>query len=409
MSKVNMTKIDVIRPGSLHQIIGPVATLRRLLSCRDFFLNSGLDITIYNGKQTYQSLEDLNPISAPKVYGSKHKIVEWLNHRSNNSYVISVLLVEYKFQMVKRFIKSYFARERKSDAVVFHSPIESYWYLKLRKEKNTKCAVFFHSDCIPYELIFKIYPRLRGSKYEKVLLSRYKFVVDNADKLCCICEIGQKNLHKYYPNSIAKTALVINGITDYTKEEKETAEIIKTERKATKINLCCVGSVTIRKSQRKAIEAISLLPIEVRKRYHLTIVGGGADLEYCKEQVSKNDLDEIVSFTGAVPNAEVYKYLANSDVFVLLSENEGLPISIIEAMRAGLAVVSTNVSGIPELVSNNNGVLIKSDAREFANILSADNHDWKQMGKNSRELFEKKYTFDRMRQDYVDMVKSMFE
>ena len=151
-----------------------------------------------------------------------------------------------------------------------------------------------------------------------------------------------------------------------------------------------------------------MLPNVLRQKYHLTIVGGGADLEYCKELVEKNELSGNVSFTGAVPNSEVYKYLAKSDVFVLLSENEGLPISIIEALRAGLAVISTNVSGIPELVSNNNGVLIKPDAREFADVLATDKLDWKQMGKNSRELFEKKYTFDRMRQDYVDMVKSMW-
>lgn len=52
----------------------------------------------------------------------------------------------------------------------------------------------------------------------------------------------------------------------------------------------------------------------------------------------------------------MYKHLAQADIFVLLSENEGLPISIIEAMRAGLAIISTNVSGIPELVSNDNGL-----------------------------------------------------
>ncbi len=404
-----MISIDVIRPGSLFQIVGPVATLRRILLNRDYFITNDLDVTVYNGNREYKTLDDLTSNNKGRAYGRKHRLFEWLSHHADKSYLISVFLIEYKYQTAKRFIKQYLEKRRNPDVAVLHSPVESYWYLKLRESQKTKCAVFFHNDCIPNELIFMMYPKLRGSSYEKLLLRRYEYVVNNADKLCYICEIGKKNMNKYFPASIEKSALVINGITDYTNEEKETAAQIISNRNTTTINLCCVGSVTIRKAQRKAIEAISLLPIEVRKRYHLTIVGGGADLDYCKELVSKNDLDEIVSFTGAVPNTEVYKYLADADVFVLLSENEGLPISIIEAMRAGLAVVSTNVSGIPELVSNNNGILIKPDAREFADVLATEKHNWKQMGKNSRELFEKKYTFDRMRQDYVDMVKSLIK
>ena len=402
-----MIRIDVIRPGSLFQIVGPVATLRRILINRDYFTTNDFDITVYNGNKEYKTLDDLVTNSGRGVYGRKHRVFEWLGHHADKSYLISVFLVEYKYQTVKRFIKQYFEKRRNPDVAVLHSPVESYWYLKLRESHKTKCAVFFHNDCIPNELIFMMYPKLRGSRYEKLLLRRYEYVVNNADKLCYICEIGKKNMNKFFPVSIEKSALVINGITDYTNEEK-TAAKIKAERTTTTINLCCVGSVTIRKAQRKAIEGLSMLPKDLRPKYHLTIVGGGTDLEYCKELVEKYELNGSVSFTGAVPNSEVYKYLADSDVFVLLSENEGLPISIIEALRAGLAVVSTNVSGIPELVSNNNGILIKPDEREFADVLSNEKHAWKQMGKNSRELFENKYTFDRMRQDYVDMVKSLF-
>lgn len=401
-----MISIDVIRPGSLSQIVGPVATLRRILLNRDYFTANNLDITIYNGNKEYKTLDDFTTNSGRGVYGRKHRVFEWLSHHAEKSYLISVFLVEYKYQTVKRFIKRYFEKRRNPDVAVLHSPVEGYWYLKLRESHKTKCAVFFHNDCIPNELILMMYPTLRGSWYEKLLLRRYEYVVNNAEKLCYICEIGKKNMNKFYPDSISKSALVINGITDYTNEEKETSSKIKEGRNSSTINLCCVGSVTIRKSQRKAIEGLSLLPIEERNKYHLTIVGGGADLTYCKELASKCELDKIVTFVGVVPNTDVYKYLANSDVFVLLSENEGLPISIIEAMRAGLAVISTNVSGIPELVSNNNGILIKPDAKEFADVLS-DNHDWKQMGKKSRELFEMKYTFERMREDYVKMIQSL--
>ena len=402
-----MINIDVVRPGSLTQIVGPVATLRRILSARDYFLDNGLDITIYNGSRTFQKISDVHTKGTGNSRSRRHRLFEWMAHHAFNSNLLSVILVEYKYQTVKRFVGQYLKKGRNKDVVVLHSPVESYWYLKLRKNRDAKCAVFFHNDCIPNELIFMMYPKLKGSWYEKLLLKRYKYVVENADKLCYICEIGMKNMNKFYPVSVGKGALVINGITDLTAEEKDEIARIKQDRKDNTINLCCVGSVTTRKAQYKVIEGLTKLPLEIVRKYHLTIVGSGADLDHCKEMVEKANLNDIVSFTGAVPNTEVPKYLAASDVFVLLSENEGLPISIIEAMRAGLAVISTNVSGIPELVSNNNGVLINSDANEFAQVLLSDEYDWKQMGKNSLALFEKKYTFDRMREDYVKMIKSL--
>lgn len=402
-----MINIDVVRPGSLFQIVGPVATLRRILSSRDFFLKNDLDISVYNGGNIYQKIEDLLSKKGNKIYGRKHRFFEWLSHYAHDSFLISFFLVEYKYLTTKRFVKQYLEKGRRKDVVVLHSPVESYWYLKLRKNKDSKCAVFFHNDCIPNELIFMVYPKLRGSWYERLLLKRYKYVVDNADKLCYICEIGMKNMNKFYPISIGKSALVINGITDLTKNEKEDNTRLKKERIDNTINMCCVGSVTSRKAQYKIIMGLANLSKDIVMKYHLTIVGGGADLEHCKEMVANANLEDIVTFTGAIPNSEVYKYLAVSDVFVLLSENEGLPISIIEAMRAGLAIISTNVSGIPELVSNNNGVLINSSADEFSQIMMCNDYDWNQMGKNSRELFEKKYTFERMREDYVKMVKSL--
>lgn len=402
-----MINVDVVRPGSLTQIVGPVATLRRILSARDYFLENGLDITIYNGARTFQKISDVHTHGTGNSKSRRHRLFDWMAHHAVNSYILSVILVEYKHQTVKRFVHQYLKKERNKDVVVLHSTVESYWYLKLRKNRDAKCAVFFHNDCIPNELIFMMYPKLRGSWYEKLLLKRYKYVVENADKLCYICEIGMKNMNKFYPLSVGKGALVINGITDLTAEEKEEIARIKQDRKDNTINLCCVGSVTARKAQYKVIEGLIKLSNEIVKNYHLTIVGGGADLKHCEEMVSDARLEDVVLFTGAIPNTEVYKYLAASDVFVLLSENEGLPISIIEAMRAGLAVISTNVSGIPELVSNDNGVLINSDAHEFAQVLQSGEYDWKQMGNNSRELFEKKFTFDRMREDYVKMVKSL--
>lgn len=406
-----MKIVDVVRPGSMYQIIGPVATLKRILSNRSFFLEKGLDISIFNRGHFYQTLQQLseNNVASSKVE-IKHRIKEYFDRKAKHSYLLSVVLVEYVFRTIKQVVDSYLSYKRNPDVVVLHAEPEAYWIIRHFKKKNikTKTVVFFHNDCIPFKMYLLYYPKLDSSSYWSKIRKRYEYIINNADKLCFICEAGMKNINRLYPQTIDKSFLIVNGITDLTSQELKDVSNIKQNRCDNTINLCCVGSVSVRKAQRKVIEALGMLSIEKRKKFHLAILGAGPDLPYCKEFVEKNNLCEIVSFEGAVLNTDVYKHLAQADIFVLLSENEGLPISIIEAMRAGLAIISTNVSGIPELVSNDNGLLIRPDAEQLAEILfNSEKYNWKQMGENSRQLYERKFTFERMKMDYVNMIKSL--
>ena len=92
-----------------------------------------------------------------------------------------------------------------------------------------------------------------------------------------------------------------------------------------------------------------------------------------------------------------------------MSNNEGLPISIIEAMRAGLPVISTPVAGIPEQVEPlYNGLLVEPEAGKLAEVLNnITQYDWKQMGINSRKRFEKEFSFEQMLKSYCDMLDGL--
>ena len=91
---------------------------------------------------------------------------------------------------------------------------------------------------------------------------------------------------------------------------------------------------------------------------------------------------------------------------MLVSYEEGLPISIIEAMRAGLGIIASNVGGIPELVSpNENGLLIEPNGVQVQGILERlSQYNWSDMGKISRKKFEQEYTFEKMRESYCLML-----
>ena len=82
------------------------------------------------------------------------------------------------------------------------------------------------------------------------------------------------------------------------------------------------------------------------------IVGGDGELLECRELAEKLGLSSKIEFLGWISGDSKQHALANADAFVLPSYNEGLAMSILEAMAHGLPVISTRVGGIPQAVLN---------------------------------------------------------
>jgi colanic acid/amylovoran biosynthesis glycosyltransferase len=99
------------------------------------------------------------------------------------------------------------------------------------------------------------------------------------------------------------------------------------------------------------------------KRSHpeilLTVVGDGPDRVELEQTTAKLGLSENVNFVGYKSQAEVRSYIQQSDLFVMSSFAEGIPVVLMEAMAAALPVVATQIAGISELVENGvNGYLV---------------------------------------------------
>ena len=100
-------------------------------------------------------------------------------------------------------------------------------------------------------------------------------------------------------------------------------------------------------------------------------VGGNGDVATFENTVKKMKLEKLVAFHGWVSGDKKKELLLNSDVFVLPSYTEGLPMAILEAMAYGLVIVSTTVGAIPEVVSQDSGYLIApGDQVALAEILT---------------------------------------
>ncbi len=93
--------------------------------------------------------------------------------------------------------------------------------------------------------------------------------------------------------------------------------------------------------------------------FHWTIAGEGEERSFLEANFKAVSSRQTVSFAGAVRYAEVPAVLKQHDIFLLASDYEGLPLSLLEAMGCGLVpVVSDLKSGIPEVVDSSNGSLV---------------------------------------------------
>ncbi len=114
--------------------------------------------------------------------------------------------------------------------------------------------------------------------------------------------------------------------------------------------LLSVGYLIERKGHHIAIDALAkLLPEHPRAR--LIIIGDGKERDELKALCHRLSVEEHVTFTGALPNAELYRWYSAADVMILASSREGWANVLLEAMACGTPVVAARIWGTPEVVA----------------------------------------------------------
>lgn len=103
-------------------------------------------------------------------------------------------------------------------------------------------------------------------------------------------------------------------------------------------------------------------------------IGDGEELDWIKMLVKKLGIEDVTRFTGALSQAEIMREYQTrpANVFVQVSEYEGVPLAIMEAMSAGMPVIATDVGGVSEIVKDNvNGNLVNVEFsdRELADLI----------------------------------------
>jgi len=89
--------------------------------------------------------------------------------------------------------------------------------------------------------------------------------------------------------------------------------------------------------------------------------GDGQLKDFIQDYCFKNIPEIKFTITGMIPNKEILDFYSNNyvDLFINVSESEGVPVSIMEAQSAGIPVLATNVGGVSEIINESNGFLIE--------------------------------------------------
>src|SRR6266403_749858 len=193
-------------------------------------------------------------------------------------------------------------------------------------------------------------------------------VVDTSRVIVTETDYAEQFLRKRFPERADRIHRIYNGLN--------LAEFRRTDFSSTPLLIVAVGRLIAKKGFADLIRACGLLA-ENGKSFQCEIIGEGPLENELHAQIDQLNLQDRVALSGAKPQREIRQRLAVASVFVLPSVvdahggMDNLPTVIMEAMAAGLPVISTDVAGIPEMVvQNETGFLVRpGDAVRLAGAI----------------------------------------
>lgn len=241
------------------------------------------------------------------------------------------------------------------------------------------------------------YPSIYQQKFREV---SYRYVdVSLLQKVYRIISVSaalKRELISMWNFLDEKVVVIPNGV-DITNFRPDIHNVHSVKRKyGIKTKYCLfVGQLRSRKGVHYLLRAFSTMSnVDI----NCVIVGDGPERGTLVKLANDLKLNDKVIFTGVVPFEDLPKLYSGADFFVLPTVAEGLPLVILEAMASGLPVISTNVSGVPEVIGNgHNGFIVPPKdtiaLHERIKFLAQDDSLRKKMAKNARLTAVEKFSW----------------
>lgn len=289
------------------------------------------------------------------------------------------------------------------DTHIFYSywmDFHAYALCRLKERMSDNSNKRFVSRCHGYD----VYAERRAGNY----IPFRNEVLGGLDRIFAISRNGKKYLSDRYPQVADKIEVSALG----TKDRGLQPQYSKTDR-LTLVSCAWVNQV---KRMERIVEALAQIETPV-KWVHL---GGGILLDRIQkladEKLKDNTLVEY-EFVGSVDNSQIMEYYQNKqcDVFVNVSESEGVPVSIMEAISYGIPAIATNVGGVSEIVEEGyNGLLIESNddtpkllKKAIESIASMSEQEYLALRQNARTKWERDFEADNNYKRFIEQISNV--
>lgn len=293
------------------------------------------------------------------------------------------------------FLRFYFTKRNYDlyhiHAASYGSTFRKGWYVRAAKKWGKKVILHIHGA--EYMIFYE-----KSNKKEKI-----RSILNSADKVIALSDEWKHKFDRAF--GLTNCAVLENGIDT---ERLQPAITSCQEHLHTFVSLGRLGE---RKGTYDLITAVEQVKVEVPdiKCY----LAGDGEIEKCKELIKTKKLENNIIVVGWADFDKKLELLRKSSVLVLPSYNEGLPMAILEGMACGKAIISTRVGAIPEVVNEENGILIQpGDTDALADALCKYCKDGKLIesaGSANINLINRKYSMDVMHQKlaqyYGDVMK----
>jgi len=179
------------------------------------------------------------------------------------------------------------------------------------------------------------------------------------------------------------------------------------------VQLVFVGRLAAVKGVPVLLDALHRLK-QKKANFTAVLVGDGDERQALEARIRDLGINDLIEITGYQSQGAVADYLSKSDIFVLPSFAEGVPVVLMEAMATGLPVVTTRIAGIPELVEDGvNGFIVPpGDAETLAGKLAelAENPAARgDMGQKGQKKVRHLYNIERESDWLLTIMRARYE
>lgn len=305
------------------------------------------------------------------------------------------------FLLIKKIRK--FIRKNNIDinGVVFYS----YWLTTLStaswKLRNWVRKKGGHSIAVSRAHGVDVY----SERHETGYLPYQKPSLKNMERVFVCSKDGADYLKNKYPQFASKIDVAFLGTSDNGFSEKQSSKTFVT----------CSSLIPL-----KRVDLFAKAFIEFRKNnpeYSWVCFGDGEEERKIRSIVEENNCGESVIFKGRCSNKEVIDFYKKEGAFAFInvSSTEGLPVSVMEAMSFGIPCIATSVGGTPELVNNDNGVLLPPNlsveclCEELQKFASLPVDERLRKSELTRKAWEEKVNANKNYPAFCDTVLGMLE